>query len=482
MPGGEIHLTFKGAQDLYLTDNPQISYFKSVYKRYTNFAMEVMELDLNGNSFQLFSSSSNERKLSFKIPRNGDLLHYIYLTADIPDVESTSSEQFQWIRRLGEYLIKEITIVGGDSRVYNKITSEHLHVYAETKIPESKINAYNEMIGNVPEMYDPANANSNNGIYPDGTTNLPSIRGRKLTIPIPFWFCLTSGNALPLVAIQKMEFRIDVTLRRTEELFTVINNTADTSSVSTSTFRKRIRPSDSKVATFANSNLSNLLNCFANYIFLDKEERKRFALTEHKYLMTQYNISNDITKTETDNNFTINLKNFNHPVQQIYVMLRFINNEEANQWSNYTVWEYGPNGKLESPDTKNFVSEFVKTHYNLSNPQYYKHPDIIDSLEIQLNSDTIKNSVTYPEYFKNINQFFFNNCARDNNSIYSYSYGIDNKKNQPSGSLNYSRIKQKELKIIKKANLSGDVRIIVITENINFFRVLGGMAGTEFEN
>ena len=66
MPGGEIHLTFKGAQDLYLTDNPQISYFKSVYKRYTNFAMEVMELDLNGNSFQLFSSSSNERKLSFK--------------------------------------------------------------------------------------------------------------------------------------------------------------------------------------------------------------------------------------------------------------------------------------------------------------------------------------------------------------------------------------------------------------------------------
>ena len=480
MPGGEIHLTFKGAQDLYLTDNPQISYFKSVYKRYTNFAMEVMELDLNGNSFQLFSSSSNERKLSFKIPRNGDLLHYIYLTADIPDVESTSSEQFQWIRRLGEYLIKEITIVGGDSRVYNKITSEYLHVYAETKIPESKINAYNEMIGNVPEMYDPANANSNNGIYPNGSNNVPSIRGRKLTIPIPFWFCLTSGNALPLVAIQKMEFRIDVTLRRTEELFTVINNTADTASISTSTFRKRVRPSDSKVTTFANNNSSNLLNCFGNFIFLDKEERKRFALTEHKYLMTQYHTNN--SNSYTSSNINLELTDFNHPIQQIYVLLRFIHNENANQWSNYTVWEYGPNGKLESPDTNNFVSEFVKSHYTLSNPQYYKNPDILDTLEIQLNSDTIKNSVTYSEYFKNINPYFFNNCARDNNSIYSYSYGIDNKKNQPSGSLNYSRIQNKNIIIKKKDNITSEVRLIVIAENINFFRVLGGMAGTEFEN
>ena len=480
MPGGEIHLTFKGAQDLYLTDNPQISYFKSVYKRYTNFAMEVIELDLNGNSFQLFSSLSTDRKLSFKIPRNGDLLHYIYLTADIPDVVSTSTEQFQWIRRLGEYLIKEITIVGGDSRVYNKITSEYLHVYAETKIPESKINAYNEMIGNVPEMYDPANVNNNNGIYPNGSTNVPSIRGRKLTIPIPFWFCLTSGNALPLVAIQKMEFRIDVTLRRTHELFTIINNTANIASNLTSTFRKRIRPGDTRVSTFANANSSNLLNCFGNYIFLDKEERKRFALTEHKYLMTQYHINN--SNSYTSSNINLELTDFNHPIQQIYVLLRFIHNEDANQWSNYTVWEYGPNGKLESPDTKNFVSEFVKSHYTLSNPQYYKNPDILDTLEIQLNSDTIKNSVTYSEYFKNINPYFFNNCARDNNSIYSYSYGIDNKKNQPSGSLNFSRIQNKNIIIKKKDNITSEVRLIVIAENINFFRVIGGMSGTEFEN
>ena len=486
MPGGELQLQYKGGQDLFLTNNPQISFFKSVYKKYTNFSMEVIEIDLNTNDNKIFSSDGlSERVITFKIPRNGDLLHTVYLNVDIPDVFSQRTEQFCWIRRLGEYLIKSISIVGGDSRVYNRITSEYLHVYAETHLTKDKIDAYNEMIGNVPEMYDPANSKTNNGIYPayDSTSEVPSIRGRKLTIPIPFWFCLTSGTALPLIALQQMDFRIDVTLRLTKELYTIINPATTpiaSEKFSASTFGKRIRPADSHVSTFSNNNSSSKIEMYGNYIFLDVEERKRFALSEHKYLMKQYQYVEETMDESTVNN--IDLLNLTQLTNQMFILVRFVHNENVNQWSNFTVWEHGPSNELESPCNPNFVSQFVESHYpNLkSNPSPYKDPNIISNLQLKINGNN-RNNVSNIEIFKYINSYVFNKTNSSVNGIYSYSFGIDNTKFQPSGSINFSVIPNKELLLTRRSNLSGQIKVIVISENINFFRLIGGMANVEFE-
>lgn len=484
MPVGELLLTFKGAQNLYLTDNPKISYFKSVYKKYTSFSMETIELDLNANSSNVFTSGieNTDKTINFRIPRNGDLLHTIFLTVDIPDVFSTRVEQFQWIRRLGEYLIKSIIIKGGNSRVYSKITSEYLQFYAENYISKDKIDAYNEMIGNVPEMYDPANAQNNNGIYPINNANIPTIKGRKLMIPIPFWFCLSSGCALPLVAIQKMEFEIIVELRNTIQLYTIINNTVNQDSDATTTFRKRIRAQNTTNFFYTNiKNVASPLSVFGTYIFLDREERKKFALSEHEYLMTQYQY---IEKTgQTSSNISIDILNINNPVRQLIVFTRFKYNEDANQWSNFTTWEYGPSGKLESPCNMNFISQFIKSHYPSlsSNSEYYKHMDIVSDFVLELEGKEFRNGSNI-EFFKYAQPYTYNKSVASQNGIYSYSFGLDNSKYQPSGSVNFSMIDNKKLKLTKRSNLTNEINIIVIAENLNLFKVLGGMSDIAFVN
>ena len=484
MPVGELLLTFKGAQDLYLTDNPKISYFKSVYKKYTSFSMETIELDLNANSSDVFTSGieNTDKKINFRIPRNGDLIHTIFLTVDIPDVFSTRDEQFQWIRRLGEYLIKSIIIKGGDSRVYSKITSEYLQFYAENYISKDKIDAYNEMIGNVPDMYDPANAQNNNGIYPINNANIPTIKGRKLMIPIPFWFCLSSGCALPLVAIQKMEFEIIVELRNTIQLYTIINNTVNSLSDATTTFRKRIRSPNTN--NFFSTNIKNVaspLSVFGTYIFLDREERKKFALSEHEYLMTQYQYIENTGQTSS--NISIDMLNINHPVRQLIVFTRFKYNEDANQWSNFTTWEYGPSGKLESPCNMNFSSQFIKSHYPSlsSNPEYYKHMDIVSDFVLELEGKEFRNGSNI-EFYKYAQPYIYNKSLDSQNGIYSYSFALDNTKYQPSGSTNFSRINSKKIKLTKRSNLTNETNIIVIAENLNLFKVLGGMSGVAYVN
>ena len=311
MPGGEIQLAAIGAQDLYLTSNPQISFFKAVYKQYTNFAQQLIELDDDSSSNNL--SSFNETiKLKYKIPRNADLLKEIYIQLRLPAIYSNDNLQFQWIRRLGEYMVREIRIIGGDSNVYNRIRGEYLHIYNELNIPASKKGQYNRQIGNIPELYDPANVVSNQGLYPSkskpssGSSNgIPSIPSVNLIIPIPFWFCNYSGSTIPLIALQKMDFRIEVDIRPLNELYTII----DTNPQNT-TFLTRIRPilsshyfniftNDSTDSTLSNFNVS----LYGNYIFLDRGERKRFAQVEHRYLMKQVQYNENVINMGSGGNY-----------------------------------------------------------------------------------------------------------------------------------------------------------------------------------
>ena len=507
MPGGEIQLSAIGQQDGFLTSNPDISFFKAVYKRYTPFAQQLIELDDDTNNNTL-SSFDKTYTLKYKIPRNADLLKEIYLQVTLPAIYSNDTQQFQWIERLGEYMIQEIRIIGDDSRVYHRLRSEYLHIYAETHIPESKKYDYYAMTGNLPEYYDPANGGSNRGIYPGqskptsgATTGIPSIPQIDLTIPIPFWFSQHSGCALPLVALQYMSLRIEVDVRPLYHLYTIIDTEP-----SNATFGKRIRPdplnSDHYLNVFTNVATGNTLsstnvNLFGNYIFLDRDERKRFAQNEHMYLMRDVQYFTDVTENIGGGNLSLDLKDINHPVTQLYFMLRRTDNELSNQWNNYTLWEY-QDGELVNPLDKNFISQYNNqlvisdtTTYDAVDMTNY---DLIKNVEMRLEGQARFDRQNI-SFFK-ANRYNHNKEGGNQSmkGIYGYSFALDNDKFQPSGSCNFSRLGSKELSFTLK-NLSltryprrggltftGDYRIFVIAENINYHRVLSGMSGKVFDN
>lgn len=502
MPGGEIQLSAQGAQDLYLTGDPKMSFFKSVYVRYTYFATQLITLD-DDNTSNTLNSYDQTMLMSFRIPRNADLLKEVYIQFQLPNIYSSSDKQFQWIRRIGEYIIQEARIVGGDSRVYNRIRPELLHIHAETNIPDAKKNEYYYNIGHQPELYDPANTPQSGGIYPNrpfpanGDTGIPSIPAWTITIKIPFWFG-TSGTALPLIALQRMDFRMELDIRPLNHCFTVI----DTNPLS-QTFQTRIRPTTSgdflgnfAPAAVGNTLANNSVTAWGNYVFLDREERKRFALTEHTYLMRQYQYYNNETGNNFNGVYNMDLRNINHPITQFFFLARRRDNELSNQWSNYSLWEWDT-GRLSNPLAPNgFISEynnqFTLTSTTQGVNQSIMTPDPITSAELIFNSSS-RFDRTPIEFFR-INRGAHNqsDSNQEMTGIYCYSFALDNHKYQPSGAANFSRIGKKELRVIFKDlndlvssqgyTYSRSYRVMLIAENINFFRVISGLAGEEFSN
>jgi hypothetical protein len=267
MPGGLMQLAAFGAESQYLSGNPQLNFFKMVYRRYSNFAMETIELPLNGSQ-QL--SASTTTKLYCRIDRHADLVSHLYLQLQLPDIYSgyynnnstenfsKSGYQFQWIESIGTNMIEKTYITIGGVTI-NELYGEWIAIWHELFSFELNLDIFNEMVGNVPELYDPASLPQNKGFYPTSTLlptlnqdpelfttstvlgnpylKAPSIRGRILRIPLNFWFTLNPGLALPLVALQYHEVQVHVELRSLTELYTIKEPKEDNVN-----FEKRIKP------------------------------------------------------------------------------------------------------------------------------------------------------------------------------------------------------------------------------------------------
>ena len=253
MAGGLLQLSAYGAQDVYLTGNPQITFFKMVYRRYTNFSMETISQPFNGPSNL---AQSTNIQLKCKINRNADLINGMFFTFDIPNIFSSYAEtqelidgelqdskinyKFKWIKNLGTTIINRINIsIGG--QIIDTHYGEWLSIWSELNCSFEKQDTYNRMIGNIPEIYDPSNAQGNNGFYPSSSLNPnetkdpddftqklnpfrapPSIRKRSLIIPLIFWFCQYPGHALPLIALQYHDIDILIELRPLIDLYLII--------------------------------------------------------------------------------------------------------------------------------------------------------------------------------------------------------------------------------------------------------------------
>jgi hypothetical protein len=234
-----MQLVAYGAQDVYLTGNPQITFFKVVYRRHTNFSMESIEQTFNGNA-------DFGKKVTCTISRNGDLIYRTYLQVTIPAVTLVdSTKQFRWVNWLGHQLINNVVLEIGGQQI-DKHYGQWLHIWNELSQTAGHKDGYANMVGNVPQL----------------TQYNDTIPSTTLYIPLEFWFNRNPGLALPLIALQYHEVKINL----------------------------EFNPASSMYQTNATGfTLPSLgaASLFIDYIYLDTDERRRFAQVSHEYLIEQ---------------------------------------------------------------------------------------------------------------------------------------------------------------------------------------------------
>jgi hypothetical protein len=246
MAGGLMQLVAYGAQDVYLTGNPQITFFKVVYRRHTNFSMECIEQTMTGNP-------DFGRRVSVTVLRNGDLATKLYLKVTVDAViDATFTGKFAWVRRLGHALVNNIEVEIGGSQI-DKHYGTWMDIWYELTHTYEQERGYKEMIGDVSELTE-LKTKRTDGTFTDQFT---------MFIPLQFWFCRNPGLALPLIALQYHEVRLNIEFNQSAHL-----------GVYTHGF-------DTRLLTVHDAIL------LVDYIYLDTEERRRFAQVGHEYLIEQ---------------------------------------------------------------------------------------------------------------------------------------------------------------------------------------------------
>ena len=337
MTGGLMQLVASGAQDIFLTGSPMISYFKTVYRRHTNFAIETIK--------QRFDTPVGfGATVSSTLSRNGDLVCGAYIQATLPDLTEKQAANFEittsglnapnrrytrWVDNIGHYLIKSVEVSIGGVAI-DRHYSDWFEIWCQLTVPAGKMTGYRKMIGQ-----DPKNIfGQNTGLQADVLSSIGSVDdqltykaknavivGRDVFVPLQFWFCRNVGLALPLISLQYHDVRIQVEFQKADELILV--------------WAGDVAPatgwiSEDKYQTYVtHGSLSASL--WVDYVFLDADERRRFAQVSHEYLIDQLQLNEDTCTTE---NTTFIRLNFNHPVKELLWVLKGF--ESTKEWSNFT--------------------------------------------------------------------------------------------------------------------------------------------------
>jgi len=293
MGGGLMQLVAYGAQDVYLTGNPQITYFKVVYRRHTNFSIECIEQPVDSSKFG--------GRQTVQILRNGDLATRMYLRMVLPsitgdelptfgaDLDTAYNTRIAWVRRVGHAMVNTLELTIGGSQI-DKHWGTWLDVWYELTHTNEQEKGYNTMIGDVPELINLHGAVT-------GTATEVILPEYTLYVPLQFWFCRNTGLALPLIALQYHEVRLNIELYPVSQLLVWSGPAPSTNSI-----------------TLGSCGL------MVDYIYLDSEERRRFAQVGHEYLIEQLQFGGAETLVSSSNSGTLNVKHkleFNHPTKEL---------------------------------------------------------------------------------------------------------------------------------------------------------------------
>jgi hypothetical protein len=431
MTGGLMQLVAYGAQDIYLTGNPMITYFKVVYRRHTNFAMESIQQTFNG-------TAAFNNRVTALISRNGDLVSGMMLEILLPilnettDLGGAGNADARYHHDVGHHLLKQVEIeIGG--QLIDRHYGDWLEVWSQLTVPASKELGYRWMIGQ-----DLRTAASGDGPLQDLAGQ---VIGRKIYVPLQFWFCRNVGLALPLIALQYHEVKVNIQ------------------------FASQV---DVCRGTPVTTNLS--ANLWVDYIYLDTDERRRFAQVSHEYLIEQLQLNTEAYPAAPGAALTVSKTvdlNFNHPVKElVWVCKETVVTDEVipnvfRQSSRYIL-----------------ASEPMGAHDNFTGASMFgSNP--VRRAKLQLNGHD-RFAEREGAYFNKVQTFQAHTRIPASPGVNVYSFALKPEEHQPSGTCNFSRIDNAKLNLTL-----GDVdggSILVFATNYNVLRVMSGMGGLAYSN
>ena len=383
-----MQLVAYGAQDIYLTGNPQITFFKVVYRRHTNFSMESIAQTWSGTS-----QGTGTGKATATISRNGDLIHRMYL-----EIDGTTQTND---KNPGSAFIQNVELEIGGQKI-DKHTGEWMETWAELTQPNPTAKT-----GEVSD-------NAANGTQYQNTTGMGGARGNdavsSIFVPLQFWFCCNVGLALPLIALQYHEVKVILEWNQTRSFTAAAGVTKN--------------------------------ELWVDYIYLDTDERRRFAQVSHEYLIEQVQ-----EESWSDSNNTLN---FNHPVKEL-IFTRF--NSGNSEFAPQTMAACtGVQLKLNGHER--FAARDIRYFTRVQVLQHHSGVGGLDPVDDSNHSGVM------------------------NDGIGVYSFALKPEEHQPSGTCNFSRIDNAVLECTGSTQLPDKVYAV----NYNVLRIMSGMGGLAYSN
>ena len=503
MGGGLMQLVAYGAQDIYLTGNPQITFFKVVYRRHTNFSMESIEQTFNGTATAC-------SRVTATISRNGDLVHKMYirvvngatnLDCDcsaknivvgscagptcpipvIPDSEFASGAGVNNQSVCANDIVDSIEVEIGGQKI-DKHYGDWLNIWTELTTPASKAAGTEELL------------------------NLE--KGKYSYVPLQFWFNRNPGLALPLIALQYHEVKVNIDFAK-----------ANSSEMSCGGGRCEKTP---KVNAWNNAKL------FVDYIYLDTDERRRFAQVSHEYLIEQLQFTGTENIGATAKNKSVRL-NFNHPVKELIWRATGMSDQTRNNlqrsgasgvnpivgWTATSLSGTHRTSDLDRSSLDNFfgdtsISGLVYAPVYQHNPYAYLTSSGVGNVNAAFSGETPvcasaqwaditlqlngheRFAPRHSEYFRLVQPLQHHTAIPVMSGIHVYSFALKPEEHQPSGTCNFSRIDNAVLKLNGKSVMStaageGSVTMTnaalkVYAVNYNVLRIMSGMGGLAYSN
>ena len=540
MGGALMQLVAYGAQDVFLTGTPEITFWKVSYRRHTNFAMESIE--------QTFSGQADfGRRVTCTISRNGDLAYRTYLQVTLPEINQDLAPTGQdvyarWLDFPGEQLIAQVEVEIGGQRI-DRQYGDWMHIWNQVTLSSEQQKGYHKMIGHTTQLTyitDPNFAEVNGPCASSGGPSQvcaprQALPETTLYVPLLFWFCRNPGLALPLIALQYHEVKINIDFRPIGEcLWAVKSLSAGSSNQSVS-------------AAYQQSLIAASL--YIDYIFLDTDERRKFAQNPHEYLIEQLQFTGDESVGSSSNKIKLN---FNHPCKELiwvvqpdanvdycdsltggstlfktlgaqpfnytdaidalpnaihafggpletsgseafitsnglFQMATALGQNDALTSAESSSWNFGAEvnntatGKVNSGSYVSDAGTFVLAETALDMHCWGENPVV--TAKLQLNGQD-RFSEREGSYFDVVQPFQHHTRAPDT-GINVYSFALRPEEHQPSGTCNFSRIDNAVLQLVlSSATVSGTqtAKVRVYAVNYNVLRVMSGMAGVAYSN
>ena len=522
-----MQLVSYGAQDIYISGNPQITFWKILYKRHTNFAMESIEVTFNGQA-------DFNKRVTAVINRNADLMYKTYVQVVLPQVSLTATgggghttggvalDAFRWVSFIGHRLIKQVEVEIGGQRI-DRQYGDWMQIWTQLSTEAGSTAALDSLIGNTHDLVllkqvggAPLDATCSSSETTLSCIARAGTPAKTLYVPLQFWFCRNPGVAIPLIALQYHEVRINVDF-----------DTWENCTYAEKTNGLPARPDALSLAA---------ASLYIDYVYLDTEERRRFAQQSHEYLIEQVQYTGAESITSSSNKIQLN---FNHPVKE----LMWVVQRDSFVDCSYQTWIASVGGQQpfnysDDFSTEGIIMSLLTQGSSTASPaattvlggsqsglvstgtgasvfpgqvgssgasgqeasfdngvNYLLAKVILDSgvrcegknpvevCKLQLNGQD-RFTEREGSYFDKV-QPYQHHCRTPSTGINCYSFALRPEEHQPSGTCNFSRIDKATLQLtVSLQTVTGfrTAQVRVYALNYNVLRVMSGMGGLAYSN